>query len=804
MASLGDSITSPDNHHEPSAAAAPDAETASHAETRPRKRRRRTVACTQCRTRKLKCDREYPTCGRCLKGRTPGRCTYEDSFVWQQPKTVTTTSSNSPAAVTDRFSNHITLPPPSSIAAISPPSTASGIFSSRSLALPASEPRPPGQSRRRFLDTVLDAPNPAAANHWRPMSDGDLNGYSRSNNHQDVGDQVLASPSQKLELSNKVILRGKETRTRFNGSGIFANLFLQFPQLKPFMNDLKTNNPTIRRLRFGYENSRMCSTKAKMKQPIPNPDTAMLMALLPPKQVVEELLRLYLAYVEPFHRVIHIPSFRRELSEMWARIDSPDMVSAAFVAQLLLILAAAFAFFEAERSLALSEFNIPRWQVVNWIRYAEKWLEVSDIKRPDLTVLRIHCLAIIARNTQGLRRSRVWLDTGNLVKLAMLAGYHRDPDHISKITLFNKEMRRRIWTTIVELDCQISMDRGMPPSLQASDFDTAPPLNINDDEINENTIEEPRSRPLQEFTDCVFPCVLAQSLPLRLKICSLMNSPVVSCSYEDIRRLEWELGCFQAGLPLWPTPTDQQTNHKVTLARAFLETKLGQWLLAIHTPFAIEANEDPLFESSSRARLEAATLILSRQLKLHETSIRLSFAHLSDSVAQASVSILQHLYASRTGYTSNLLRQVLPVITDSLVDLVEKSIICLENKLMVMAKGAKQFFILNLLFSLVKAELYPDQAELFKKLTIERISAVAQNLIMRDSEVNLPPDGVDLPSISQVPGLASSTIQTPLDSVPGSFEGNSNLPDLLTPPDDFNSLLQVFDWEDLSTFPYSL
>lgn len=101
--------------------------TNSPSETRPRKRRRRTVACTQCRTRKLKCDREYPACSRCLKSGIPDRCKYEDSFVWQQPNTVTastgtatgttTTPPNGVAGI-DRLSNsHITLPPPSRVAA---------------------------------------------------------------------------------------------------------------------------------------------------------------------------------------------------------------------------------------------------------------------------------------------------------------------------------------------------------------------------------------------------------------------------------------------------------------------------------------------------------------------------------------------------------------------------------------------------------------------------------------------------------------------------------------------------------------
>ncbi|QGA19506.1 hypothetical protein EYB26_007195 [Talaromyces marneffei] len=805
----------------------------SPAETRPRKRRRRTVACTQCRTRKLKCDREYPACSRCLKSGIPDRCKYEDSFVWQQPNTVTASTTGATATTTpppnggvagiDRLSNsHLTLPPPSRIAPGASPRFATVLPAYPKsagappppLPLPASQTQPlsrlhegsasnyrqPGTSRARFLDTVLDGPNPPANTTWRASGDATEPGPAGRYQH------TLATPSQRLELPNKVMIRGKETRTRFNGGGIMSNLMLQFPELKNFLHEVKTHNPNFARIRNAKDAVKLTSLKSKFKEPIPSTNTATLLSLLPPKPVVDMLLRLYMVYVESMHRVIHIPSFRRELAEMHANIHNPDMISAAFVVQLLLMLAAAVGFYEAEPPLEYADSNISKtFQVVDWIRYAEKWMDTTYVKRPDMTTLRIQCLLIIAKNNQGLKRSQAWLATGNLVKMAMLAGYHRDPANIPKITLFNKEMRRRMWATIIELDAQIAIDRGMPPTLQASDFDTASPLNINDDEIHEGTTEEPQSRPPHEVTDCTFQVVLTQSLPLRLKIFSLMNSPVVSCSYEDILRLEWELGRFQASLPLWPPSTDRDISHKLTLWSAVLETKLGQALLAIHTPFAIEVNDDPLFEPSSRARLEVATVILSRHLKLHETSARLSFGYSADSTVQACFSILQHLFARRTGYTSNLLRQVLPAFTESLLDLVEKTISCMEARLLLVIKGAKQFFFLYMIFALVKAELYPDQAEEIKRLILDRILSVTYRTLRGSDGLNIP-EGIDLqPSISQVPSLTSSNEHnTPLESIPGSFDSN-NLSDLMiTPPDDINSLLQVFDWEDFSTFPFSI
>lgn len=188
-------------------------------DTRPRKRRRRTVACTQCRSRKLKCDREYPTCSRCIKSGTPAKCTYEDGFLWQQPKTVAS------SGMTDRFSSRITLPPPSNNvpAAASPDSAAAE--SNININPPPTVSAAAGPSRAGFLDTVLETPNPIV----NRTLDGDS---SQPRNSQD---HPPASPSKQLDLPNKVIIRGKETKTRFNGGGIIANLMLQVIAFFPLL-----------------------------------------------------------------------------------------------------------------------------------------------------------------------------------------------------------------------------------------------------------------------------------------------------------------------------------------------------------------------------------------------------------------------------------------------------------------------------------------------------------------------------------------------------------------------------------------
>jgi hypothetical protein len=84
---------------------------------------------------------------------------------------------------------------------------------------------------------------------------------------------------------------------------------------------------------------------------------------------------------------------------------------------------------------------------------------------------------------------------------------------------------------------------------------------------------------------------------------------------------------------------------------------------------------------------------------------------------------------------SSLLRQVIPVFTESLLALVEKTLECMESKILLIAKGAKQFFFLHMIMALVKGKLWPDQAAALKKSVVDRIGVIAYSLLAHQNAV---------------------------------------------------------------------
>lgn len=235
-------------------------------EHRVRKRRRRTVACVQCRSRKLRCDREYPSCGRCLKSKTPTKCTYEDGFLWQQPSTVspstgTTFHTKTPTTTTtgccDRqgpTEKDGSLSPTIHTRVAEPDSGLTGVKYALGLDFDRNHPKfsayapssvdvdrghlPPPQPaaeerKDHFLETVLGAPKttgePFLPNDtFQRSKQSDYSHGARAHHVDDHGhSHEFTSLSQRLDVSPRIMMRGRETRTRFNGAGILANLVVQ-------------------------------------------------------------------------------------------------------------------------------------------------------------------------------------------------------------------------------------------------------------------------------------------------------------------------------------------------------------------------------------------------------------------------------------------------------------------------------------------------------------------------------------------------------------------------------------------------
>lgn len=57
-------------------------------------------------------------------------------------------------------------------------------------------------------------------------------------------------------------------------------------------------------------------------------------------------------------------------------------------------------------------------------------------------------------------------------------GYHRDPKHLAGISVFEGEMRRRVWLNLVQIEALMSYQLGFPSMIPSEFCDTEVPRNL--------------------------------------------------------------------------------------------------------------------------------------------------------------------------------------------------------------------------------------------------------------------------------------------------------------------------------------
>lgn len=331
---------------------------------------------------------------------------------------------------------------------------------------------------------------------------------------------------------------------------------------------------------------------------------------VPPREISHQLVQLYFRTFETVFRVLHVPAFQQEYIQYW---NNPQGASDSFVIKLLLAMAIGTCFYQ---DLDDTEDSL-RESSSQWISAAQLWLSASSEKRRlDLSGVQIYCLLLLARQTNVVGGDLTWITVGSLVRTAMGIGLHRDPTHFPNMSVFQAELRRRLWATILEIVVQSSLDSGMPPLISCEDYDCDPPSNIDDVQINEATKTPPSSKPLDTFTQTSTQCALMRSLSIRLKVVKVLNSIHPDLSYEDTLRLGTEItnACrsnsllFQSFLV---APSAMNQFRPTAFQIKFLDLLSRRFLLSLHTPFAQKANDNITYYFSRRVCLEASLLLLS-------------------------------------------------------------------------------------------------------------------------------------------------------------------------------------------------
>ncbi|CZR53596.1 uncharacterized protein PAC_03476 [Phialocephala subalpina] len=470
-----------------------------------RSRQRPTKSCERCRAKKLKCDRESP-CGNCKKGGRDGRdCEY------RFPGGSGNEEEGTPKAKRPRVEKNGT---PNMGQA---PSNGYHPYAS-----PQNYGAPVGsggveQFSRPGWSTIEESIVGATASSWgnAPHVLPPLNQATSS----------AASPLGRIEV--------KGTRSRYVGIGDKMAMIDHFEHSKCFIMKAFKDPEISSMMQEMSTFQRHYAPKHKCKPEIQIPyghDELMaeMLKALPSAYLFGTLQAKYVSNWETMSRILHIPTFMRECDDLQTARQAeplgtlPSHIPIWVVPQILAVISIASRLRDPSERSASGE-ELPDEPITKNCLMVQRWLdELRGKITLNFPILQTRALLLLARQANLSHPQELCRRSGDLVRMSMTMGLHKDPEDCEQIPKFQKEMRRKLWFTIVEFDMQFCLATGMPASITSSSFNVRELLNVDDQEL----VDEIQHYPLGKgdmWTDALPQIAVAASLRARLDATNLLG-----------------------------------------------------------------------------------------------------------------------------------------------------------------------------------------------------------------------------------------------------------------------------------------
>ncbi|KAJ5619791.1 hypothetical protein N7510_003775 [Penicillium lagena] len=208
------------------------------------------------------------------------------------------------------------------------------------------------------------------------------------------------------------------------------------------------------------------------------------------------------------------------------------------------------------------------------------------------------------------------------VRLALRMGLHRDSDNVGgNITPYQGEMRRRIWHLLVQMDLLVSFHNGLPSMVQAIKSDTRVPLNLLDQDFDEDTAELPPSRPEIEITGMSYTLAKGRIARVFGKVIEQANLLTLP-PYHEVRALDQELRQSFAAVPPFlrvvPMELSITDSPQLIIQRFSLAVLFHKSQCVLHRKYLMNEKENTEFSYSKKAGIDSSMELLSIQSEVHD------------------------------------------------------------------------------------------------------------------------------------------------------------------------------------------
>ncbi|KAH7273772.1 hypothetical protein FSOLCH5_001345 [Fusarium solani] len=664
-----------------------------------RKRQRVRLSCLECRRRKLSCDRGFP-CERCIKSGTPDRCSYES-----RNGEVVNASSGVPPPFAQLDSRRF-VDPTTGLSPRDPEFVRQDHDRIRRLELEIAQLK--NQISRTGVS--FDGSTVAATTTSPQTQKDDAHSGEPDPSVREVHESIEAT-NMSADKGELRFFRGRGFRTRYFGPHNASMAFVELTGLCPFMKE--TADEWLRPVILHDRKDR--KRRREDREKIFEQSDPELEALLPSKEESDALIDVYLDQFEQVHRIVHIPTFRKEYAEYWEPGSTTRY--AAFTALILAMMAVASCVHTHDNLKFIGMMSNARHWAERWIKACDEWSSRQSQKHRRLIHYQVACLLYLGKRVNTIKKKRFWTGSGALIQDGIAVGLHREPSHMAaKITVFHQEMRRRIWATVQEFDMQASFDHCLPTLVSQLHYDTNAPRNLDDEDFDESTTVLPPGKPTKEYTFSSFQHLARQSLPLRLELSRLLTGPLSDIDYDQVIRYTNDLTQEIDALPSWDMNIDNTKGKKNPLiAYTLLHVQLRQYIIPLHQPYLKLRKQNSKYQYSEIIYYNAARDIVLLHDKLYEQGVR-SLNFLREDALTTAINLCSVTMLQPRGSTNMIM-----INSHHTLKLIEKCIAMKEDRLLRCGNNEPWgYSIMCAALGLLEAHLGTKEPEVAKSTSAER------------------------------------------------------------------------------------
>ncbi|KAF2465081.1 uncharacterized protein BDR25DRAFT_92825 [Lindgomyces ingoldianus] len=548
-----------------------------------RKRNRVPLSCGPCRHRKLKCNRGHP-CDNCTKRGDTGSCTYATPGSRKK-----SSSSTGSATSPDDMQNRI--------------DRLEGLVLS-------------------LMTNGAQSAGPAAAQAAiaNSMSNGSAeHPYDLVTGPESIKEEDEGEESEVEQVAKSIgVMKVDNNRAVFASEAHWYAILGEISEVKNYFTEHKKQfDEQLKRYKANHTDEYTPGTAFLFGAQKPT-SYAEILSRFPPKPTADILVSRYFNTYDPGIHIIHGPTFQKQYDKHWLNPNESPVIWLGLVFAMMCI---------ALQSYSRAGDEPPEYRGKSWAMSSEyrsltaQCLVMADITQPItdmLETLILHVYADYARSRDA--EVGILISTGIIVRLAMRMGLHRDPAPYSGISIYQGEMRRRVWAAVRSLDLLFSAQAGLPPIIRLRDTNTEIPRNIYDDELFEDMKVLPPSRPATEATPTLF-LINRTRLIYKLGEAVELTDSLTCSSYEEIMKLDQQARELHEGISphLKIRSMDESARDPSTLImqRFTLDLMYLKIICVLHRKFLAASRSNNRFTYSRRVCIDASMTMLQHQATLH-------------------------------------------------------------------------------------------------------------------------------------------------------------------------------------------